>query len=305
MRRHVKSSVVAIGLAVVALALLSGTRSVVVGQGQTPYRAPRTVDGQPDISGIWQSMTPANWDIEDHSAQPGPYRHLLGAYVAEPASFGIVEGGPIPYKPEALARKKKFFENRLNPDALLIETGTQDNADPEAKCFQGGVPRVTYMPFPFQMLQAKNKILIGYEFSGSSSRVVHLDKTKAYLLDNDSWMGQSVGKWDGDSLVVDVNWFSHAIWLDRSGNFYSEKANVVERFTPMSPYHLKYEATITDPDTFTRPWKLSLTLYKHVEPNFQLLEFQCIPFADDFLYGPLYKNPVKKTVPRSDGVPVP
>jgi hypothetical protein len=182
----------------------------------------------------------------------------------------------------------------LHPDALLLENGTEDFADPEAKCFQGGVPRATYMPYPFQILQTKDKVLIGYEYGGSSARLVYLgedfEKTRAKLINTDSWMGQSVGRFEKDTLVVDVRWFSHEIWLDRSGNFYSEEAHVTERYTPVSPFHLQYEATIDDPKTFTRPWKLSMTLYKHVEPNMQLLEFQCIPFADDFLYGKLYKK---------------
>ena len=297
MRRQVIGSVVVTGTAVVIAVLLHGTGSV-AGQGPTPYKAPRTADGQPDLNGFWQALnTKANWNIEEHGTRAAPYRHLIGAYLAQPAGSSIVEGGTIPYKPEALAKRQKFFENRLNPDSAMLETGSQDWADPEAKCFQGGVPRVAYMPFPFQIMQSKDKVFIAYEYSGSSSRVVHLDRTRADLLDNESWMGQSVGSWDGDTLVIDARWFSHQIWLDRAGNFYSEKANVVERYTPTSPYHLAYEATITDPDTFTRPWKLRTTLYRHMEPDMQLLEFQCFPFAEDFLYGQYYKKPIHKTVP--------
>jgi hypothetical protein len=109
-------------------------------------------------------------------------------------------------------------------------------------------------------------------------------------------MGQSVGRFEGDTLVVDDRWFSHVIWLDRSGNFYSQDAQVVERYTPISADHLRYEAVIDDPKVFTRPWKMSMILYKHVESDMQLLEFQCIPFADDFVYGKLYK---KKLQPPS------
>ena len=218
----------------------------------------------------------------------------MGAYLAQPAGLSIVEGGTIPYKPEALEKRKRYREERLRPDALLLENGSQDFADPEAKCFQGGVPRATYMPYPLQILQSKEKVMIAYEYGGSSARVVHLgtdfQKTRAGLVNSDSWMGQSVGRFEGDTLVVDVQWFSHDIWLDRAGNFYSSAAHVVERYTPISPYHLRYEATIEDPAVFTRPWKLSLVLYKRLDQNMQLFEFQCIPFADDFLYGKLYKK---------------
>jgi hypothetical protein len=154
------------------------------------------------------------------------------------------------------------------------------------------------MPYPFQIIQTRDTVLIAYEYSGSSARVVNLgndlEKTRAALINTDSWMGQSVGRYEGDALVVDARWFSHEIWLDRSGNFYSEAAHVLERYTPLSPYHLRYEATIDDPNTFTRPWKMSMILYKHVEADTHLPEFQCIPFAEDFVYGKLYKKKPKQ-----------
>jgi hypothetical protein len=271
-----------------------GAFVVAAASAQAPYKAARTAAGQPDLSGIWQSLNTANWDIEEHGAAPAPYPDLVGAYLAQPAGLSVVEGGTIPYKPEALAKRDRYRAERLRPDPLVLENGTEDFADPEAKCFQGGVPRVAYMPYPFQIIQNKDTVLIAYEFSGSSARVVRLgddlEKTRAALINTDSWMGQSVGRFEGDSLMVDVKWFSHEIWLDRSGNFYSEGAHVVERYTPLSPYHLRYEASIDDPKIFTRPWKMSMILYKHVEPDAQLMEFQCIPFADEFVYGKLYKK---------------
>ena len=262
-------------------------------RSDAPYRAKRNVYSQPDLSGIWQAMTTANWDIEEHGAEPAPYPKLVGVYLAEPAGVGVVEGGAIPYKPEALAKRDKYRAERLHPDPLLIDNGVEDFADPEAKCFEGGVPRATYMSYPFQILQNKDAVLIAYEYAGTA-RVIHLGenpaKTRAKLVNTDSWMGQSVGRFDGDTLVVDDQWFSHDIWLDRSGNFYGPNAHLTERYTPMSAYHMRYEVTIDDPDDFTRPWKLSMILYKHVEANAQLLEFQCIPFADEFRYGSLYKK---------------
>ena len=278
----------------ILIAILLAGVTPAIAQTPTPYTPPHNTYNQPDLNGIWQAMNTSNWDIEEHGAERAPYAELVGAYLAQPAGFSIVEGGTIPYKPEALEKRNHYRAERLHPDPLLLENGTQDSADPEAKCFQGGVPRATYMPYPFQILQSKDKVLIAYEYGGSSGRVVHLgddfEKTRSKLINTDSWMGQSVGRFEGDTLVVDDRWFSHEIWLDRAGNFYSEEAHVTERYTPISPFHLRYEATIDDPKTFTRPWKLSVILYKHVEPNMQLLEFQCIPFAEDFQYGKLYKK---------------
>ena len=287
------SSAAAIG-AVVAATLLWHHSSPVAAQGGSTYRVPRTPDKQPDLTGFWQVLNTANWNIEEHGAAPAPYSDLVGAYLAQPAGPSIVEGGTIPYTPEALAKRNHYRERRLQPDALLLENGIQDTADPEAKCFQGGVPRATYMPYPFQIVQSRDKVMIAYQYGGMSSRLIHLGndfaKMRSALVNSDSWMGQSVGRFEGDSLVVDVQWFSHDIWLDRSGNFYGPGAKVVERYTPTSPFHMRYEATIEDPAVFTRPWKMSVTLYRRVEPNMELLEFQCIPFAEDFLFKKLYRQ---------------
>lgn len=281
-----------------AVALLWGGFTSVNSQTRATYKAARNADGQPDLSGLWQTMNTANWDIEEHSAGPAPYADLVGAYLAQPAGFSVVEGGTIPYKAEALAQRNRYRAERLHPDPLVLENGVEDEADPEAKCYQGGVPRVTYMPYPFQILQTRETVLIAYEYGGNSARVIHLgddlEKTRSQLINTDSWMGQSVGRFEGDTLVVDDQWFSHVVWLDRSGNFYSQDAHVVERYTSISPDHIRYEATIDDPKVFTRPWKMSMILYKHVEPDTQLLEFQCIPFADDFVFGKLYKKKPKQ-----------
>ena len=280
--------------------LWSGTSSVI---GQTPAGGfTRMADGKPDLNGFWQALTTANWDLEEHGSAPSPYPNLLGAYLAQPPGYSVVEGGTIPYKPEALAKKKRHFEKRLQPEPLLDNNVEEDMADPEAKCFQGGVPRSVYMPYPWQIMQpGGDTMLIGYQQGGQSARVIHLvdrgkDIVKArteMLLDIDSWMGQSVGKWEGDTLVIDVRGFGGTVWLDRAGNFYSKKAQVTERYTPTSPSHMRYEATIEDPDVFTRPWKISLPLYKSVDPKVELLEFQCIPFAEPFLYGTLEKKEKK------------
>src|SRR5579862_1724107 len=135
------------------MVILLGVLTPLLAQTSTSYKPARTPDGQPDLNGLWQALNTANWDIEEHAAEKAPYAELVGTYLAQPAGLSVVEGGTIPYKPEALEKRNRYRAERLHPDALLLENGTEDFADPEAKCFQGGVPRATYMPFPFQILQ--------------------------------------------------------------------------------------------------------------------------------------------------------
>jgi hypothetical protein len=153
-------------------------------------RIPRMSDGKPNFSGLWQSLGTADWDLEDHSAQPSPV-YQLGAIGATPAGQGIVEGGDIPYQPAAAERKKQNFANRLK-------------LDPEVKCYMPGVPRATYLPFPFQIVQSQKDILFAYEFA-TTNRVVNMGKPEEAA--TDTWMGTSNGHWEGDTLVVDVTGF--------------------------------------------------------------------------------------------------
>jgi hypothetical protein len=255
--------------------------------GQTPssaYKAPRLAGtANPNLNGLWQSLTEANWDIQAHAAQPGPPQ--FGALFAEPAGPGIVEGNELPYRPEALAKKKDNFEKRfvrLNSDGVRLEP-----LDPEAKCYLPGVPRATYMPFPFQIIQGNKKIVIAYEFS-SASRIIPLEKVGE--APTDSYMGWSAGRWEGDTLVVDVTGFNDKTWFDRAGNFHSDALHLVERYTPASADVLRYEATIEDPKVFTRPWKISFPLYRRQDKNAQFMEFKCMPFAEDLLYDHLRKK---------------
>ena len=245
--------------------------------GQAPsYKAPRTADGRPDLNGIWQTLNSANWDIQEHSAAPGPVPSL-GAADAIPPGLGVVEGGEIPYLPEAAKKRKENFANRLT-------------ADPEIKCYLPGVPRATYMPHPFQIIQGAKSIMIAYQYAGAV-RTIPLDDPGPSPAP--SWMGWSVGHWEGDTLVVDVTSQNDLTWLDRAGNFHSDALHVVERYTPRSPDTLIYEATIDDPKVFTRPWKMSMPLYRRVEKNAQLLEFRCVEFSEEVIYGHLRKK-VKK-----------
>lgn len=244
-------------------------------QAQT-YRAPRTADGKPNLNGIWQALNEANWDLEAHAASQGPVL-ALGAQFSVPPGVGVVEGGAIPYKPEALAKKKENFANRTKED-------------PEVKCYMGGVPRSTYMPYPFQIIQGTGTIMMAYEYAGGV-RIINMGKpTEAPV---DSWMGWSNGRWEGDTLVIDVTGLNDQTWFDRAGNYHSDALHVVERYTPRSADTLMYEATIEDPNVFTRPWKISMPLYRRVEKNAQILEYKCPEFAEDMLYGHLRKQPSK------------
>jgi hypothetical protein len=251
--------------------LVSITVIPAVAQAQT-YRAPR-LSGRPDLNGIWQAMNTANWDLLDHPAQPGPFWQT-GAIGAVPAGQSVVEGGEIPYKPEAKKKRDDNFAKRMTED-------------PEAKCYMPGIPRATYMPYPFQIVQSQRDILFVYEYA-TANRLINMGPPQK--AGSDTWMGTSNGRWEGETLVVDVTGLNGLAWLDRAGNWASDRLHIVERYTRTGPDHLQYEATIEDPAVFTRPWKINMTLYRKVEKNAQLLEFKCVPFAEELLYGQFKKK---------------
>jgi hypothetical protein len=237
---------------------------------------PRAWDGHPDLDGVWEALNTANWDLEDHSPQPGTLWQT-GAIGAEPAGMSVVEGGTIPYKPEALTKKKDNFANRRTND-------------PEAKCYMPGIPRANYMPYPFQIVQSPQGILFVYEYS-SANRLVNMGKPLE--AGSDTWMGTNNGHWEGDTLVVDVTGLNGLAWFDRAGDYATDNLHVVERWTRTDRDHLQYEATIEDPKVFARPWKISMPLYRRVEKNAQILEFKCVEFAEELLYGKYTKQPEK------------
>ncbi len=260
------------------------------GQDQGPGVA-RAEDGNPDLNGVWQAVTTANWDIETHQAEAGPHPEVMGAWGAQPGGLGIVEGGTIPYTPEALAEKQENLENRM----VVMPTNDPsrfDTGDPELQCYRPGVPRANYMPFPFQIFQNSEQILITYEYKGAH-RLVNLASNEEAPAG--SWMGWSNGRWEGDTLVVDVTGFNGLAWFDRAGNFATDALHVVERWTPMGPNHLMYEATIEDPNVYTQPWTISFPIYRRLEPNVQLMEFNCVPFVEEIMYTPLglYNPPAR------------
>ena len=228
--------------------------SAVPAAGQTSaYTAPRTENGQPDLQGIWQVLNTAAWNIEDHNASLGV-----------PAGRAVVEGDGIPYQPWALEKQQENYANRAT-------------LDPENNCLLSGIPRITYMPYPFQIVQQADKVNILYEYN-HSLRHIYMNGNPHPEGPINWWMGDSRGSWDGDTLVVDVVHFTDQTWFDRVGNFHSEALHVVERYTPTTPNHLLYEVTIEDPAVFTRPWKMSMTLYRRMEPVPELLEYECYAY---------------------------
>jgi hypothetical protein len=238
----------AIVVAVVTFAALPVAGQTRAGEPQA-YTSPRTPDGAPDLQGVWQVLNTAAWDIQDHPSRQGV-----------PSGQGVVEGNDIPYQGWAAAKKKENFEDRRT-------------ADPVVKCYLPGVPRITYMPYPFHIFQTPTSALIIYEYV-HAVRTIYLDRP--HLPGHiDFWMGESRGRWDGDTLVVDSVDFNDQTWLDGAGNFHSDALHVVERYTRTGPDHIAYDVTIEDPKVFTRPWKMSMALYRRQEKNAQLLDYEC------------------------------
>ena len=290
MRRLFSGSTISVAIAVAAVSAVI-TVSVTRPAGQAT-RPARTVDDKPNFSGIWQALNEAHWDLEAHAARAGavtqegaypfPFAEVpaapvlaLGAAGGVPGSVGVVEGdGKIPYTPEAAAIKQENAAHWID-------------RDPELKCYLPGIPRAMYMPYPFQIFQSTNKIQMAYAFT-STARTIHLDEVEGPP--DFTYMGHSVGRWEGDTLVVDVTEFNGKSWFDRAGNFHSEALRLEERFTPISPDAIHYEVTIEDPNIFTEPWRISMPLYRRLEPNAQLIEYRCIEFVEEFLYGHVRKD---------------
>jgi len=258
-------------------------------QGQTatdPY------GGHPNLNGIWQATTTANWDLLAHTTRPavaqsGVYPDVpvlaapvlaLGAAFLVPPGPGVVEGNEIPYKPEAAAMKKENGEHWLD-------------RDPEVRCYMPGIPRATYMPYPFEITQGTNKIQMSYEINGAS-RTIHLDKVDPPPAD--TWMGFSQGHWEGKTLVVDVSNFNDRTWFSRAGDFHSDALHVVERFTPITRDALRYDVTIEDANVFTRPWKMSMVLYRQLDSNARLMEYKCVELVEETFLGHLRKQQLVK-----------
>jgi len=245
------------------------------GHAQAQLEHPARVFGHPNFNGIWQALNTANWNLEGHSAEAFPKEFSqLGAIGSIPAGQSVVRGGAIPYLPEALAKRA---ENRAK----------WPGADPEAKCYMLGVPRVTYQNFPFQIFEGDGDLLMVYPFAATNRIIYMKDHSE---LPVDSWMGKSNGTWEGDVLVVTTTAQNGQSWLDRAGNHATNQLKVTERFTLLDPNHIWYEATLEDPMTFSRPWTIEMPLYRLIERNAQLLEHKCVPFTDMLLYHGLLKE---------------
>jgi hypothetical protein len=202
----------------------------------------------------------------------------LGSAGWVPASVGVIEGGEIPYQPWAAKRQQENFENWLD-------------RDPELRCYYPGVPRAMYLPYKFQIIQSTNKVMMAFEFR-NADRTIHLDEVVPYPAD--AWMGHSVGKWEGDTLVVNVSGFKPYSWFDRAGNFHSDALRVTERYTPMGRNAIQYEARIEDSKVFTRQWTIRLPLYRRLEPNATILPFRCMEHVEETFLGHLRREPLVK-----------
>jgi hypothetical protein len=253
------------------------------------YEPPRLANGRPDFNGVWQVLNTANYNLEAHGAQaamalregpvvPVPAKEVvaLGAVGAVPAGLGVVQGGTIPYKRQALARRD---ENRAN----------WLQADPEIKCYLPGIPRANYMGYGFQIFQNSDALVFSYEYAGAVRNVHLSDPGPAPI---DSWMGQSWLRWEGDTMVIETTGFNGQTWLDRAGNYHSDQLKVTERFTRTSDHTLHYEATLEDPTVYTRPWTISMPIYRRVAPDDRLLQFNCVEFVEELMYGHLRKEPL-------------
>jgi len=232
---------------------------------------PATIGGHPKFNGIWQALNTAYWNLEAHSAAPLDQFWALGAIAAIPAGKSVIREGTIPYLPAALEQRNK---NRA----------TWPADDPEAKCYMLGVPRVTYHNMPFQIFQGGGDLLMVYPFEATNRIIYMNDKTE---LPVESWMGKSTGAWQGNVLVVTTSDQNEKTWLDRAGNFHSKELKVTERFTPLDSTHIRYEATLEDPKTYSKPWTIEMPLYRLIEDKAQLLEHKCVSFADKLLYSDL------------------
>jgi hypothetical protein len=278
----------AVTAAVFSLALPRPASVSAAAEQPTPLR----LVGKPDLNGIWEANNTANWDLQNHLARPMVAQPgftpgtvvsaapvlALGTIGWVPGGLGVVEGDEIPYQPWAAQRKKENQEHWLD-------------RDPEIRCFQPGIPRALYMPYPFQIIQSATKVEMVFEYE-NIQRTIHLNKMEPYP--NTAWMGYSVGHWEGETLVVDVTDFNDATWFDRAGNFHSDALHVIERYTPDGPNVIQYEATIEDPQVFTKSWKIKMPLYRHLEPNAQLVDFRCVEMVEELLYGHLRKEQLVK-----------
>lgn len=249
-----KASFLKTAAALVALALSGAALA------EAPAGIPRLANGHPDFSGIWQTLSEADYDLEPHAgrrdAPPGP---------------GVVEGGMIPYKPEALAQRQRNWDSRAKED-------------PRLKCWTLGVPRGVYYPAPFQIFERDKDLTLVHQF-GHQVRTIFTNGTGHQQdIEDGYYLGDSRGHWEGDTLVVDVTGFNEETWLDRAGNYHSDQLHVTERWSFVDKDTIDYRATIEDPKVFTKPWTIDILLNRRRDKGFQLIEDYCFTLEYDAAY---------------------
>ena len=232
------------------------------------FTPPRTPEGHPDLQGVWRAWNLARYDLEDHGAKPGVPAGR--GFVVDPAD------GKIPYQPWAL---KKREENYLGTRAAHPYL----NTDPLAKCYLPGIPRLTYLGWPFQIIQTADDVNFAYEWS-HKKRIVPVTDAFGPRPDpedglNARWNGMARGRYEGNTLVVDLTNFNPYTWFDMAGNFHSEALHVVERYTLVGPDTLQYEATMEDSKVFTRPWTIRMALQR--QKDIGLLDYECTAMLDE------------------------
>jgi hypothetical protein len=264
-----RTTTIVLGL---ALAFCSATTLAQNRDSARPAARPAKIAGKPNFNGVWQAMGTAYWNLEAHSAEKIQGFYRLGSLAAIPAGQSVIDGdGKIPYLPDAVAKRD---ENRRG----------WPESDPEVKCYLPGIPRAMYMPYPFQIVQGGGDILFAHEYA-STNRNVYMSNHQEPPVD--TWMGWSNGHWDGDTLVIESTGFNDSTWFDRAGNYHSTALKVTERLSLENENLIRYSATIEDPNVFSRPWTISMPLYRRMEPNAQILEFKCVPFVEELLYKDL------------------
>lgn len=224
------------------------------------YR-PMLADGTPDIQGIWTAWNTAQYNLEAHN----------GATLIHPGKSFVVDppDGMIPYVPAARAEQQDNFRHRFERDTVFNS------------CYMTGVPRFVTSGFPFQIFQTPRYIILASEYA-HMLRYVYMDRDEhIYQGDLEFWNGDSIGRWEGATLVVDTTSFNDDTWFDASGNHHSTQLHVIERFTRTDSDHMEYEARIEDPGTLTQPFTIRMELHRDTDPYAQLLEYECHAYFED------------------------
>ncbi len=244
----------------------AGTPRLPDGKPNLSARTPR-VNGKPDFSGVWQ-------------AEGGPIPDLMRLLPG--GQNGLGEDIPSKYFLSVLADFKS------DDDALQPSAPRRPNAvfnprrdDPGLNCFPSGMPMADLLPAPFKIVQSPRLMMMLYE-AGTTFRQIFVDGRQHPADPQPTWMGYSIGRWEGDSLVVDTIGFNDRGWLDAIGHIHSDALHVVERFQRRDFGHMNLEMTLDDPKTFVRP--ITFTFGVRLLPDTDLLESYCSENEKDFVH---------------------